>query len=182
MTHLLALLLNRPWTANVPVLSVMSPAGGICHAQMSPISPLMLSYQPLGGCGSVWLSESSWPSTMLTPSRLPAGPELMKFLPQLEPASAMYGRFVYDTSLAPLMKSPWYAQYCVPKPLELWPCDVATTYEASRLKPKCATPRAAAAWICASVGFVGIAVESTHVPLSCPTAFLMWCLRPPSIS
>src|SRR5215467_1038941 len=119
---------------------------------------------------------------MLTPSRSPAAPGLTAFSPQLPPASVMYGRFVYEIVWPLAFDAPWYAQYCVPKPDELWPCGVATTYDAYLKKPTCASRAAASARICASVGLAGTGfVESTHVPWSCAVSFAMCCVRPLTI-
>ncbi len=53
-----------------------------------------MSVQPPAGFWSVMVSAYSCPSTMVTPSRVPALPELTKFCPQLAPASVMYGMLV----------------------------------------------------------------------------------------
>src|SRR5579863_4097468 len=135
MTQLLLALLNRPCTANTPVDSVMLRAGGFCQAQTPPISGV----QPLEGCGSVWLEAYSLPSTILTPSSRPARPGLMKFAPQLAPASVMYGKFVYAIVPPDDDVALWYEQKVLPNPGVLWSCDVATTYEALLLKPKWAS-------------------------------------------
>src|SRR5581483_3586030 len=69
----LAALLQRLWTAKVPVLRTTFCAcapGPEFHAHLSPFSWPALSYHALS-CGSVTASAYSWPATMLTPSRRP---------------------------------------------------------------------------------------------------------------
>src|ERR1700681_178118 len=61
------LLLHNGCIANVPVVRTTLPRP--CHAHASPISPRLPAHAVLRlTCGSVWLSASSWPRTMLTPS------------------------------------------------------------------------------------------------------------------
>src|SRR5450756_450435 len=87
---------HRDCTANVPVDSVMLPAGSVspqidpAQAHLSPISPpLTLSLRsmyPLLGTGSVIASAYSWPPTVLNPSHVPPG--FIQSSPQLPPASS----------------------------------------------------------------------------------------------
>ena len=86
----------------------------------------------------------------------------MKFAPQLAPASVMYGRLVYAILPAVELVELCQAQYCVPKPLELFLLAVAMTYctlallEAVVL-PKCWAALAASEASCDWRGWVGAA-------------------------
>src|SRR2546430_4014685 len=71
-----------------------APWPDVIHAHLSPFSKPVVSVQPPGGVWSVIVSEYSCPSTIVTPSSVPALPPLTKFMPQLEPASVTYGMFV----------------------------------------------------------------------------------------
>src|ERR1019366_6750572 len=85
------------WTAKEPVVSEMfwaAPWPDWIHAHLSPFSLPLLSVQPPAGNWSVTVSAYSWPSTIVTPSSVPAEPPFTKFSPQLVPASRRYGRLV----------------------------------------------------------------------------------------
>src|SRR6516164_6657397 len=88
-----------PWTANVPVDSEMfctCPAPLVNQAHRSPFSSPLLAVQPPAGNWSVIVSLYSWPSTIVTPSRLLPG--LTKPAPQREPTSGTYGMLVKASS------------------------------------------------------------------------------------
>src|SRR5579859_3837215 len=94
---LLNALLHSDWTGYVPVLNVTfaaAPWPDEIQAHLSPFSLPLLSSQPVLGNWSEIVSASSWPPTMVMPA---SGPRPLKFAPQLEPASLMYGKFVYAT-------------------------------------------------------------------------------------
>src|SRR5690242_14976437 len=102
MTHppepWLKALSHSDWTAKVPVLSVMfcdAPGPLEIHAHLSPFSAPLASTQPLDGTGSVCVSASSWPETIVMPA---FGPRPLKLAPHDAPASVMYGMFVNATS------------------------------------------------------------------------------------
>src|SRR5205085_9218137 len=82
-------------------MSWEAPCPEEIQAHLSPFSLPELSVQPPAGNVSVIVSAYSWPSTIETPSRVPAEPELTKFSPQLAPASVTYGRLVKAMSGLP---------------------------------------------------------------------------------
>src|SRR5438067_2434084 len=112
------------------------------QAHLSAFSSPTLSVQPPGGFWSLMVSEYSWPSTMVTPSIVPALPPLTKFWPQLVPASVTYGMLVNAMSpIPPVLTVPpvsWvspfqscHAQNCplgVLKPSGVVPCGERMTY------------------------------------------------------
>src|SRR5258708_39812973 len=79
-------------TANDPVVMEMfceRPVPDEIQAHLSPFSAPLESVQPPAGYVSVIVSAYSWPSTIVTPSRVPAEPALTKLCPQDAPASGM---------------------------------------------------------------------------------------------
>src|SRR5260370_16075245 len=102
------------------------------------------------------------------------GPRPLKPAPQLAPASVMYGRFVQAMVLPFELVELWYAQYCVPNPLELFPVAVAmTNWAFALLSLKCTEAFAASAASCDCVGCDG-AAEPLSAKRPPKAAFVLW--------
>src|SRR5438034_4118798 len=126
------------------------------------------------------VSAYSWPSTMVTPSRVPAEPALTKFWPQEVPASVTYGMFVNAMSpteeLAPT--SPFQScqaqKPALGKPSGRTLCAERITYWELRLLAAVVLPKwlAAVTAVCPSCSAVGADGEadpvSAHTPARAP--------------
>src|SRR5215468_1917060 len=76
----------------------------------------------------------------------------------------------------------WYAQYWVPNPPELCPCEVAITYCTLAL-PKCCAARTASAAICDWRGFEGAVLAlSAQTPAKMPDGLPAGLLEPPQLT
>src|ERR1700681_389352 len=97
----------------------------LVQAHLSPFSALLLSSQPVFGCGSVSVSPCSWPPTIDTPSSVPG--VLTEPAPHEAPTSGRYGSLVYAiVPLPEIVAELCHAQYCVPKPDGRMPVGSAT--------------------------------------------------------
>src|SRR5215471_5746309 len=112
------------------------------------------------------------------------GPKPLKFAPQLAPASVIYGRFVYAIFPYDELVALWYAQYCVPNPLELFPVAVAITYCTLALLPpvvlpKCCAARTASAASCDWRGCDGAGLAlSAQTVAKTPAGLPAWVSEP----